>query len=160
MADETIKNGFILFWKGIFSQWKKTPFVEAGVAYPTAEHWMMAEKARLFRDSGAVDDILKDPSPKNAQAVGRRVEGFNPRVWDEECFGIVVRGNELKFSQNPEARQRLIDTGSMILVEASPADTIWGIGIGQDDPRATNPGLWRGRNLLGLALMTVRANLK
>ena len=159
MSDETIKDGFVLFWKGIFSQWRKTPFVEAGVAYPTAEHWMMAEKARLFGDTQAADDILADSSPKNAQSVGRRVKGFDQRTWNGKCFGIVVRGNELKFSQNPEAKQRLIDTGSMILVEASSFDKVWGIGIVQDDSRATNPALWEGRNLLGLAVMTVRANL-
>jgi ribA/ribD-fused uncharacterized protein len=159
MSDETVKDGFVLFWKGIFSQWRKTPFIDAGVAYPTAEHWMMVGKAKLFGDTASVDAILADSSPKQAQAFGRRIKGFDQRKWDAERFGIVVRGNELKFSQNPEARQRLIDTGSMILVEASPHDVIWGIGIGQDDPRAVNPGQWKGQNLLGLALMAVRAKL-
>jgi ribA/ribD-fused uncharacterized protein len=159
MADETIKDGFVFFWKGIFSQWRKTPFIESGIAYQTAEHWMMAEKARLFGDNASANAILADPSPKQAQAFGRKVRGFDQRRWDEKRFDIVVRGNELKFSQNPEARQRLSDTGSMILVEASPFDKVWGIGMGQEDPRATNPGLWEGRNLLGLALMTVRARL-
>jgi ribA/ribD-fused uncharacterized protein len=159
MSDETVKDGFVLFWKGIFSQWRKTPFVHNGTLYHTAEHWMMAGKARLFGDIKSADAILDDPSPKEAQAFGRKINGFDQKIWDAERFNIVVKGNELKFSQNPEARQRLIDTGSMILVEASPHDIIWGIGIGQDEPNATNPGLWKGRNLLGLALMTVRARL-
>jgi ribA/ribD-fused uncharacterized protein len=91
--------------------------------------------------------------------LGRQVKGFDPELWASKCFDIVVRGNILKFSQNQDARRHLIHTLNKTLVEASPYDKIWGIGIGQDDPRATNPALWEGKNLLGLALMSVRSKI-
>lgn len=161
MADETNKNGFVLFWKGIFSQWHPISFVEGDLQggttlYPTAEHWMMANKARLFGDVKTLNEIMSTDSPRDAKKLGRKVRGFNPDVWTEKCFGIVVQGNYLKFSQNEAARDHLLKTEGRILVEASPYDQIWGIGMGQEDARATNPALWEGKNLLGQALMVVR----
>ena len=159
MPDETIKDGFVLFWRGIFSQWHPTSFVVEGVHYPTAEHWMMASKARLFGDDPALKAILASDSPKEAKGIGREVNNFDKQFWETKCFDIVVKGNRCKFYQNADAKKRLLDTGNKILVEASPDDKIWGIGIGQGDIRATNPALWNGQNLLGQALMVVRHRL-
>lgn len=157
---ETSKNGFHFFWKGILGQWYPSPFTVDGVKYPTAEHWMMAEKARLFGDTKTLDEILKTDSPKLAKDWGRRVAEFDQKVWDSHCFDIVVQGNIHKFSQNPDLRAKLLGTGYQILVEASEFDKIWGIGLAQDDPWATNPAVWQGKNLLGLALMKVRNELR
>jgi ribA/ribD-fused uncharacterized protein len=157
---ETSKDGFHFFWKGILSQWYPSPFTVDGVEYPTAEHWMMAEKARLFEDKITLDEILKSGSPKLAKDWGRRVAGFNQKVWDSHCFDIVVQGNLHKFTQNPDLKGKLLGTGHKILVEASSFDTIWGIGLAQDDFWATNPAVWPGKNLLGLALMKVRNQLQ
>ena len=44
--------------KHVLSQWFEAPFTIEGVTYPTAEHWMMAEKARLFGDGEALGRIL------------------------------------------------------------------------------------------------------
>ena len=71
----------------------------------------------------------------------------------------MVRGNAAKFGQHAAFRAFLLDTHDRVLVEASPVDAIWGIGLAQEDARALNPVAWRGLNLLGFALMEVRAHL-
>ena len=76
---------------------------------------------------------------------------------------ILVTGqfqNLLKFSQNQNFKDFLLSTGDKILVEASPYDRIWGIGMLETDNRAENPLLWNGENLLGFALMEVRDQLR
>lgn len=88
--------------------------------------------------------------------MGRSVRNFDDTLWDKVKFNIVVEGNYLKFSQNRELGKYLKDTGSKILVEASPYDRIWGIGMRESDPNASNPKYWKGQNLLGQALMKVR----
>lgn len=148
------KNGDIT--AACFSQWYGATFVVDGERYPTAEHFMMAEKAALFGDQDARARILKAPNPGAAKALGREVLGFDEALWVENRFDIVVRANRHKFEQNPDLQQFLLGTGSRILVEASPVDRIWGIGLAQDDEKASNPNLWRGLNLLGFALMQVR----
>jgi ribA/ribD-fused uncharacterized protein len=119
---------------------------------------MMAEKAAMFDDEAARVEVLSVPNPVAAKAAGRKVKGFDEAVWVQRRFEIVVRANEAKFSQNPELGRFLMGTGSRVLVEASPVDRIWGIGLAQDDDRANNPSLWQGLNLLGFALTKVRAN--
>ena len=158
---ETSKKGFHFFWKGILGQWHPTPIVDSSVIYKTAEHWMMWHKATMFNDVQMERAILEAETPREAKKLGRQVQGFIQKDWDMECFGVVVAGNRLKFSQHEEARHHLLSTGNKILVEASPYDKVWGIGMAQDDCRATNPALWDGgQNLLGLALMRVRAELR
>lgn len=167
-AGEAFK--FVFFWghqthkkevtATCFSQWYEAPFVVDGERYPTAEHFMMAQKAALFGDQETRALVLRAPNPGAAKALGRRVRGFDEAVWTEKRFAIVVRANEAKFSQNPELEQFLKTTGSRILVEASPVDKIWGIGLAQDDERAKDPNAWLGLNLLGFALMQVRDVIK
>lgn len=107
-----------------FSQWKEAPFEIAGIRYPTAEHWMMAEKARLFGDEDARQAILGASHPGEAKRLGRTVRGFDEVAWVEHRFALVVEGNLAKFGQNPELRDFLIATRSRVLVEASPVDRI------------------------------------
>lgn len=105
-------------------------------------------------------EILGSPSPAEAKQLGRRVRGFEEEVWDAACFELVVKGNLAKFEQNPELRSFLLSTGDQVLVEASPYDRIWGIGMGERDPRARDPRCWEGENLLGFALMEARDRLR
>ena len=166
-AGERVK--YLFFWghqqsKGgvtasCFSQWYSAPFVVDGQSYATAEHFMMAEKAALFGDQATRAEVLRAPNPGAAKAMGRKVRGFDESVWVRHRFAIVVRGNHAKLTQNQELGLFLSQTGSRILVEASPVDRIWGIGLAQDDEKANNPNLWRGLNLLGFALMEVRDGL-
>ncbi|WP_425527983.1 NADAR family protein [Yinghuangia seranimata] len=142
------------------SQWAPTPFTVDGVTYATAEHWMMAGKARLFGDAAAERRAVDAPHPKAAKAVGRQVRGFDERTWCDARFELVVAGNVAKFGQHPELRAFLLGTGGRVLVEASPLDRIWGIGLAAQDERAPRPDQWRGLNLLGFALMEARARLR
>ena len=121
---------------------------------------MMAEKARLFRDEEALARILIAPTPADAKAVGREVRGYNDAAWEAARFPAVVRGNVAKFGQSEELRAFLLGTGERILVEASPRDRVWGIGMGASNPDARDPSRWRGRNLLGFALMAAREQLQ
>ncbi|WP_186318867.1 NADAR family protein [Streptomyces sp. SAJ15] len=141
------------------SQWWPSPFTVDGVSYATAEHWMMAAKARLFGDAEAERHALDAANPALAKKAGRLVRGFDEAVWRRERYAIVVEGSVHKFRHDPELRAFLLSTGDRVLVEASPMDRIWGIGLAADDERAHSPEHWRGLNLLGFALMEARRRL-
>ncbi|MCG7408325.1 NADAR family protein [Paenibacillus sp. ACRRX] len=168
IAGNTFK--FVFFWghtppkdggvdKSCFSQWWMSPFMVEGYEYSCVEQFMMAEKARLFGDGEMLDAILKAKYPKEMKAYGRAVRDFDNDTWDNECYGIVKRGNLAKFSQDPKLGDYLKSTKNRILVEASPRDRIWGIGMGKSNPDVENPIKWRGRNLLGFVLTEVRDEL-
>ena len=142
-----------------FSQWYPAAFVLDGQRYASAEHYMMAEKARLFGDQAALARILHASTPGAAKSLGRKVRDFDEQRWNDQRFDVVVAGNLAKFSQDDDLRAFLLATGRRILVEASPVDRIWGIGLSRDDARAERPEAWRGQNLLGFALMEVRQEL-
>lgn len=119
----------------------------------------MAAKARLFGDGDTLAKILESSDPKTAKALGRTVKNFDSDVWTANARRLVTEGNIAKFGQNQELRTFLLATGNLVLVEASPYDRIWGIGLMADDERVKNPGTWQGQNLLGFALMDVREQL-
>jgi ribA/ribD-fused uncharacterized protein len=143
----------------VLSQWWESAFEAGGIRYPTAEHYMMAEKARLFGDDATLARILEAGSPGAAKELGRWVTNFVEAEWEANRFDIVVRGNVAKFGQNEALRTYLLNTGGQVLVEASPVDPIWGAGLATGDPRIESPAQWPGANLLGFALMKVRAIL-
>ncbi|MFR9795865.1 NADAR family protein [Streptomyces sp. MS06] len=145
---------------GCLSQWWPSPFTVEGVRYATAEHWMMAGKARLFGDGAAEQRILAARHPAEAKNAGRLVRGFDESRWARERFRIVVEGSVHKFTAHPDLREFLLATGERVLVEASPVDRIWGIGLAADDEAASDPARWRGPNLLGFALMAAREELR
>jgi len=155
-----IMDRFVLFWDGWPSQWLLCDMVIDDVQYNCCEQWMMAEKARVFKDDYSLYAILASKTPREQKALGRKVRGFDPALWDSVCRGIVYAGNLAKFSQNSALQRVLLATGDRIIVEASPVDPIWGIGLHQDDLRAQDPAQWRGTNWLGVAIMQVRETLK
>lgn len=167
-AGETFE--YVLFWghtprsdgsvgKECFSQWYIASFTVDDVTYPSAEHYMMAGKARLFGDDEMLAQIIDAPAPAAAKQLGRQVRNFDDARWKAACFAIVVAGNVAKFGQNPALARVLLDTGDRVLVEAAPRDRIWGIGMGANNPAARDPRAWRGSNLLGFALMEARDQL-
>jgi len=141
------------------SQWWEASFIVDQLPYPTAEHWMMAEKARHCGDEETLAKILAAKSPGAVKNLGRQVRNFDPASWDEVKYEIVKTGNLHKFSQQKALGDYLKHTAGCILVEASPLDQIWGIGLAEDHPHITDPNHWPGQNLLGFALMEVRDTL-
>lgn len=168
-AGEALK--YLFFWghqpskdgsiaQSCFSQWWEQPFEAEGTSYKTAEHWMMAKKAQLFNDDEILAKILAAKSPAVAKELGRAVKNFDQTVWEAHRYEIVLQGNLLKFGQHEPLKDFLLRTGEKVLVEASPVDPIWGIGLAKTDPNIENPHDWKGLNLLGFALMEVRDKLK
>ncbi|MEM7032109.1 MAG: NADAR family protein [Chloroflexota bacterium] len=169
-----VQNGFqpkyLFFWghqphkdgqigKSCLSQWWDSSFEIDGILYRTAEHYMMAEKARLFGDEESRQAILNVEHPNEAKRLGRKAKGFDEALWKQHRYEIVVQANVAKFGQNEALGTFLTNTQERVLVEASPYDKIWGIGLKEDDPKAQNPEQWAGLNLLGFALMEVRNRL-
>jgi len=151
---------FHFFWSGPFSQWHPSPFIIDGVAYSCAEQYMMAEKARLFGDTKREAMIMATTSPEDQKRYGRMVTGFDDKVWKANAKAIVKRGSVAKFEQNADLKAHLMDTGRLTLVEASPHDRLWGIGLRQTDKRALLRTTWQGKNWLGEVLTEVRDEMK
>lgn len=163
-SNYTETDEFVLFWNGPYSNWWPVKFhmiTEYGKKYfNCAEQAMMYHKAMLFNDVEIAKEIMKSDSPKEQKALGRKVKNFNANKWDNSCIEIVTRILIAKFSSNDEMIKLILDTGEKTLVEASPVDKIWGIGLSEDDPRATEPDLWKGKNYLGICLMRAREIIK
>ncbi|MDR3086618.1 MAG: NADAR family protein [Azoarcus sp.] len=148
------------FYRSPLGQWNLKPFYEGDLRFGCAEQYMMYYKALLFEDTQSAWLILQETKPRLHQQLGRQVRGFDPEVWSDFREEIVFTGNVLKFSQHEDLRALLMITGDKLLVEASPIDSIWGIGLGEDDPLRLDIKNWKGLNLLGYALTRVREYLK
>lgn len=131
-----------------------------GDTFYCAEQFMMHGKALLFGDAEIAAQILRTKSPGAQKALGRKVANFNDLTWKANRLAIVYAGNYAKFTQNPPLRDALLATGKSLLVEASPRDRIWGIGMSADHPLAHTPSKWRGQNLLGQTLTKLRDALR
>jgi len=152
---------FTFFWKGLLSQWSHSPFKDKfGVLYSNAEQYMMAQKAKLFKDTESYEKILKAETPSEQKALGRLVKNFNDKIWLSYSTMIVYEGNILKFKQNKIHYDVLMSTKNTILVEASPFDPIWGIKLTENDPRSKDMRTWLGQNRLGFILTKVRDDLR
>jgi len=164
-AEDRLK--YIFFWghrprkdgqisQSCFSQWWEESFVVDGKTYKSAEHWMMAGKAKLFGDEEMLQKIIDCRTPAEAKKLGRKVRNFDNDVWLKNRYEIVLDGNKHKFSQSEPLKAFLLNTGNRVLVEASPYDAIWGVGLAADYKGIHDPNNWKGLNLLGFVLMEVR----
>jgi ribA/ribD-fused uncharacterized protein len=117
---------------------------------------MMHQKALFFGDKDTAKKIMETTSPKAQKALGRQVTPFDAGKWDGVARDVVLRGNLAKFRQNPDLLAKLLETKGTSLVEASPYDKIWGIGLKEDSPKAQNRETWNGKNWLGQVLDAAR----
>lgn len=155
------RDDFYFFWKHEFGQWTRRDITdEFGRTYNCCEQYMMFQKSLLFGDYDIADKIMLEKRPSVQQDLGRKVKNFNTEVWDRSKEEIVYMGNLLKFDQHPDLKNRLIRTGYRVLVEASPFDKIWGVGLAESDDAILDPENWQGENLLGEVLMRVRNTYK
>ena len=127
------------------SQWWPSPFTVDGVAYATAEHWMMAAKARLFGDAEAERAGRgRGAARPQAKKAGRLVRGFDDAVWERERFAIVVEGSVHKFAADPALRAYLLGTGRAGSSSRPARSTGSGAsGSRRTTPAPTTPARWR-----------------
>lgn len=163
-------DDFVFFWKHnparkgyigkeCLSQWYKAPMEIDGRIYNCVEQYLMAEKARVFKNYEVESEIMKESSQMKIKRLGRKVKNYDNKVWAKIRQKVAIKGNMAKFTQNPALMAFMLSTGNKILVEASPRDTIWGIGLEESSPDALIPARWKGSNLLGFALMEVRERI-
>ena len=152
-------KGYKFFWSGPLSQWHRSDFSLEGIAFVTAEQAMMYLKAQLFKDEKIAARILKTADPGAQKSLGRKVKGFNEKTWRKHREEIVYRVSYAKFDQNKGLRRALFQSAGQQLVEASPVDAIWGIGLSASDAANRPPDTWPCLNLLGKTLTRVRDEL-
>lgn len=155
MTERTIRP----FYGGFMSQWFNCDFEIEGVRYNCTEQRMMAEKARFFEDEVYEKLIMEARRPSDQKAMGKKVRGFDKERWEAVARDVVYIGNYAKFKQNPGLEYELLDTKDEWLVEASPYDKIWGVGLDQYDDAVLDPANWQGTNWLGEVLMKVREDI-
>ena len=146
--------------KGFLSQGYKCDISIDNVEYNCVEQYVMAERARFFKDKQQLTLIMRAVSPRLQRKAGQRVKGYTSRKWNKVAREIVYRGHKVKFDQHPKLRQKLLSTGDKILVFSSPRDTFWGIGMSKSHKYAKRQRCWRGHNHLGKILMDVRFDHK
>lgn len=159
-TDKNSKFTFFYTSESPFSNFYPCSFEIDGVKFNCSEQCMMYGKAKLFNDDQVAEMILSESSPRKIKAHGRNVSGFDEQTWTANRVAIVHRALKAKFGQNAELLEKLLATGDTLLVEASPSDKIWGIGLSQDNPLAQSKSTWKGLNLLGQILTDVREELK
>lgn len=127
-----------------FSNFHVSPFVIDGIEWQTVEHYFQAQK---FPDDPLQDSIRLAKTPGLAKKFGRtRSESFVVN-WDQIKEDVMYTGLQAKFTQNPDLKDLLINTGDATLIEKSSWDSYWGIGKGN------------GKNRMGHLLMQLRDNL-
>lgn len=158
-----ITEDFTFFWgnQDPFSNWHRpAEFTYKGIKFAQSEQFMMFCKAMYFKDTDIAEAIMANPNPKRNKELGRRVKGFNVREWEEVAYHFVYVACREKFLQNRHLLMALLETGDTEIVEASPVDPIWGIGLHQDDEEAQDKTKWKGKNLLGEILTVLRNEIR
>ena len=155
-----VTNKYVFFWDGIYSQWYPAEMEIDEIKYRCCEQYMMHQKALLFGDTETAEKILLTSHPKDQKALGRQVKGFEKVKWDQVCLSVVYKGNLAKFSQNEDLKQELLASENKLLVEASPVDFIWGIGLHETAIGVEDPINWKGLNLLGWSITLVKQELQ
>jgi len=155
-----MKEKYTLFYNGVFSNWYPSVFTdETGKRFVTSEQYMMYKKALTFGDVETAEKIMQSTHPSTQKQLGREVKGFVREQWDAVSRDEVYKGCYFKFEQNPNLKKELLETEGTILVEASPTDNIWGIGLAGNDPDALDEKKWQGTNWLGQVLTKLRDDM-
>lgn len=161
LIEDKVTDTHVYFWGDpSFSNWGPSLFEYKGHRFYNSEQAYMWEKAIFFNDYEIAEEILKTTSPKNAKDLGREVSNYNDKEWAEVRYNIMVEVCLAKYQRDQDKRETLLSTGDRVLVEASPYDTIWGVGLHWTDEKILDEKNWKGENLLGKALMEVRDVLR
>jgi len=165
----SVNQNIIYFWRqtevpyGSFSNWSQHSYIDDDMNnIITSETGLMFEKLKLFDPTNfkLKNKILETNNPSVIKKLGRQVKNFNQEIWDDKKYQIMVNVLKYKFLQNQDLKSLLLSTGNSLIVEASPYDDIWGIGLNEVTAKKIKIEDWPGENLLGKALMEVRELLK
>lgn len=149
------------FYGGTFSNWYPAKFLDCnGVEFNCSEQYMMYQKAKLFEDKEIADKIMKAIHPAEQKALGKQVRNFDKDYWQVFARTFVLTGCYYKFTQNKDLFDSLMETRGKLLVEASPSDTIWGIGLSETDKKRFDKNQWKGTNWLGEVLTILRESFE
>lgn len=157
---ERITDTHVYFWGSILSNWYSCKFEYKEHKFQNSEQAFMWLKAVHYNDNEIAEQILKTPNPRDNKELGRQIKGFNRKDWGLHCLDYMIDVNLAKFKQNKNLLKDLLSTGDKTIVEASPSDVIWGIGLHWNNDDVLDESKWKGQNLLGITLMTVRTKLK
>ena len=145
---------------GYLSNWYISSFKLNGITFTSMEQFMMYKKAVVFEDFETAEKILSIDDVAKIKALGRLVKNYNENHWNGVRQLIVYEGLYAKFSQNEELKAQLLSTGQAVLAECAMRDTIWGIGLSMHSPDRFDREKWKGKSLLGYAIMLVREKLR
>jgi len=162
------KEKFTFFWGGPLSNFYTSYFTDAkGVSYSCTEQYYMAMKALFFKDDFRYKMIIAESNPKKIKKHGRSVENYSDESWygseEEDILTNPAKkhmydANFLKYSQNEKLLKILKESEGSTLVEASPYDRRWGIGMSYCAV-AKHRRFWKGKNWLGEVLTKVREDI-
>lgn len=157
-----VTDTHVYFYTNWLSNWKICKIVDptTKLEFATTEQLYMWYKAQFFGDTETLKKLELATDPKIAKDLGRVVANYQDDLWECVRYGYMVYVNYLKYTQNPELKEKLLATENKILVEASKIDKVWGVGLAADDPLILDEKNWTGRNLLGKAIMDVRNLIK
>lgn len=158
MTDKT-HDDYIFFWSGIYSNWFPSNITLEGMTFNCVEQYMMYKKALEFGDTETAKKVMEAEEPREQKKLGRQVEGFDAEHWSKVRFERVIPAMREKFRSHPVLKRELLNSGDKTIVEASPLDDQWGIGMGADDPEILDESKW-GLNVLGKMIMQVRDELR
>lgn len=144
---------------GYLSNWYLSDFEIDGLKFSSIEQYMMYKKAVTFNDEKIAKKILNTYDAAKIKALGRSVSNYNETIWNGLRQIIVYNGLLAKFKQNEDLKEKLLSTKPNILAECAVSDKIWGIGLSMKDENRLDTKKWKGTNLLGFALMSVREQI-
>jgi len=153
---DRVTDTHVYFWGSPFSNWYDVSFEYKSHKFYNSEQAFMWEKALYFNDHETAKEILSERDPAICKKLGRKVKGFQANAWMNHSYNFMKAINLAKFGQNPELKDLILSTEGAVLVEASPWDKIWGVGLHYNDDAILDEENWTGMNLLGKALMEVR----
>ena len=156
---ETESHIYFFRGKDIYSNFHLCNINFNGITFFCAEQALMYYKAKLFKDTDIAILILKNNNPREIKQLGRKVKDFDEDIWLKERDDILFRILYQKFYQHQYLKNELLKNNK-ILVEASPYDKIYGVGLSENDDNILNSENWKGENLLGYTLMKVREELR
>jgi ribA/ribD-fused uncharacterized protein len=130
------------------------------VDIPFSERAIMLAKASLMGDEAIFAKILKAADQPSTKELGRQVSPWNEKLWQTYVCAIAYDVVLAKFRAVPEANEMLLNVTEDYIVEASPRDRHWGVGMGAKNEDISIPSAWKGSNILGWALMEARQELR